>query len=73
MRQGWMNFCWVAGKRSLGRGFSLVELMTVVTIITIITLVSIANYHQGNLQMTLEMQANQFAQDLRRVARAKEI
>ena len=58
---------WFAKKRSSERGFTIVELMMVMAIITVITLISVANYHQGNLQTVLDMQANQFAQDARRM------
>lgn len=66
MRGEWIKLEWFAGKRSSERGFTIIELMTVVIIITVLTLISIANYHKGNLQVVLDMQANQFAQDVRR-------
>lgn len=49
------------------RGFTLIELMTVVTIISILSILIVPNYRQGSRQVALDMQANQFAQDLRRV------
>jgi len=48
-------------------GFTLVELLTVMAIIFVLSVMAISNYHQGNRQVILDMQANRFAQDLRRM------
>lgn len=47
-------------------GFTMIEMMTVMVIIAIITILAVANYHQENRRVYLDMQANQFAQNLRR-------
>ena len=54
-------------RRLSGRGYTLIELMVVITIIAIITAIVAANYHAGNRQVVLDMQVNEFAQDLRKM------
>ncbi|MCU0653342.1 MAG: prepilin-type N-terminal cleavage/methylation domain-containing protein [Candidatus Pacebacteria bacterium] len=49
------------------RGYSMIELMTVMVIIAIMTAFAVSNYHEGNRQVTLDVQANQLAQDLRKM------
>ncbi|MFA6376209.1 MAG: prepilin-type N-terminal cleavage/methylation domain-containing protein [Candidatus Paceibacterota bacterium] len=48
-------------------GFTLIELMTVMAIIFIMSILAVSNYHQGGSQVVLDVEANRFAQDLRRV------
>jgi len=49
------------------RGTTLIELMIVTAIILILSVLVSASYHQGRNRVLVDTQANQFAQDLRRV------
>jgi prepilin-type N-terminal cleavage/methylation domain-containing protein len=48
-------------------GFTLIELMTVIFIILFLSGMVFANYHAGNSQLSLELEANKIASDIRTV------
>ncbi|MFZ3073860.1 MAG: prepilin-type N-terminal cleavage/methylation domain-containing protein [Minisyncoccales bacterium] len=66
MNNFYVNFL-AETKNRCRAGFTLIELITVTAIILVISIIAIPNYRQGGRQTALDMQANRFAQDLRRI------
>jgi prepilin-type N-terminal cleavage/methylation domain-containing protein len=54
-------------KSFFNKGFTMVEIMVVVAIILIFSSIMVANYRFGNQRLSLEMQTNQFAQNVRKM------
>ena len=48
-------------------GFTIIELLTVIFIILFLSGMVLANYHTGNSQLSLELEANKVASDIRTV------
>jgi|GEM_PF-819833 len=65
-RKIWGDFFSKVVGESNKSGFTLIELLAVMFIIALLSATTIANYHYGSRQITLDMQVNLLAQDLRR-------